>query len=191
LEHGLKLDINQLTRRGLIQRGATHGPHALQWTQTATGDCIASGRLTASVEAGESGWVRVEVGQLDQRITLTSQLRRLGGRQLYFKCPTTDRSCSVLWLPPGAKRFGSRHAWRKQVAYASQFESPADRSHRGKAKIKARLIADQDPAAWELPPKPKWMRWSTYLRLEERFDRYEEVLDNHLIGAFARFMYRS
>jgi hypothetical protein len=34
------------------------------------------------------------------------------------------------------------------------------------------------------------MRWSTYLRLEARFDRYEDVLDDHLIGAFARFMHR-
>jgi hypothetical protein len=30
------------------------------------------------------------------------------------------------------------------------------------------------------------MRWSTYSRLEERFDTYEEVLDDRLIGVIAR-----
>jgi hypothetical protein len=61
----------------------------------------------------------------------------------------------------------------------------------GKAKIKSRLIGDCDPELWELPPKPKGMRWSTYLRLEQRFDRYEEVLDDHLIGVIARLMGRT
>jgi hypothetical protein len=26
------------------------------------------------------------------------------------------------------------------------------------------------------------VRWSTYRRLEQRFDRYEGILDNHLTG---------
>jgi hypothetical protein len=43
-----------------------------------------------------------------------------------------------------------------------------DRAHRGKAKIKARLIADLDPDEWDLPPKPKWMRWRTYNRRAHR-----------------------
>jgi hypothetical protein len=97
----------------------------------------------------------------------------------------------VLWLPPGATRFCSRQTWRGQVAYASQFESPVDRAHRGKAKIKAQLIGTCDPAAWDLPPKPKWMRWSTYQRFVERFDQYEDSLDDHLIGVVARLMRHS
>jgi hypothetical protein len=32
-----------------------------------------------------------------------------------------------------------------------------------------RLIGDL-PDDWDLPPKPKWMRWRTYNRLVERFD---------------------
>jgi hypothetical protein len=46
-----------------------------------------------------------------------------------------------------------------------------------KGKIKSRLIADLDPEEWELPPKPKWMRWKTYNRHEEKFDHYEAILD--------------
>ena len=60
--------------------------------------------------------------------------------------------CSVLWMPPGATRFCSRQAWRKQVAYASRFESPADRAYRGQAKIKSRLIGNCDPPTQWLGP---------------------------------------
>jgi hypothetical protein len=48
--------------------------------------------------------------------------------------------------------------------------------------------ADSDPALWDMPPKPKWMRWSTCARLEQRYDRYDDVLDDHLIGVVARLM---
>jgi hypothetical protein len=30
------------------------------------------------------------------------------------------------------------------------------------------------------------MRWSTYSRLEQRFDIYEEILDDNLVGLVAR-----
>ena len=63
-----------------------------------------------------------------------------------------------------------REAWgTRRVAYASQFLDADNRAHRGKAKIKTKLIADLDPDEWELPPKPKWMRWRTYNRFEEKF----------------------
>jgi hypothetical protein len=116
--------------------------------------------------------------------------RRCSGRQWYFRCPVTQRHCSVLWMPPGATRFCSRQAWRKQVAYASQFESPADRAYRGQAKIKSRLIGNCDPDAWDLPPKPKWMRWRTYKQHEQRFENYEEVVEEHTLGQLARLLNR-
>ena len=42
-------------------------------------------------------------------------------------------------------------------------------------KIKARLFGDLNPDEWDLPPKPKRMRWATYKRLEARFDDQEHV----------------
>jgi hypothetical protein len=81
----------------------------------------------------------------------------------------------VLWKPLGAKKFCGRQAWGRKVAYRSQFQSVYDRGHAGKAKIKARLIGDLDPEDWELPPKPKWMRWRTYNRLAERFEGYDDM----------------
>jgi hypothetical protein len=60
--------------------------------------------------------------------------------------------------------------------------------HIGKAKIKARLIGDCDPDEWDLPPKPKSMRWSTYNRLVEKFDSYEEVLDRGIAELMAKLL---
>ena len=190
LEQGLKLDINTLARQGLVRPGAKCGPHGIRWTRSFTDDTIASGLITANMEGNYEGWLRVQIGSLDQWIELGAQPRRFGGRQWYFKCPKTHRNCSVLWRPPGATRFCSRQAWRRQVAYASQFASPVDRAHRGKAKIKSRLIGTCDPDEWDLPPKPKWMRWPTYNRCVEKFDTYEDLLDRHLWVAIARVISR-
>jgi len=93
-------------------------------------------------------------------------------------------------MPPGASRFASRQAW-KQVAYASQFGTPVDRAHRGKARIKARLIGTHDPDEWILPPKPKWMRWATYEALERRFDAYENFLHQSARARLERFLRRT
>jgi hypothetical protein len=66
----------------------------------------------------------------------------------------------------------------KQVAYATQFESPFDRAITARQKIKARLIGNLDPRQWKLPPKPKWMRWSTYERLAEKYNFQQGIIDH-------------
>ena len=83
----------------------------------------------------------------------------------------------MVWLPPGANRFCSRQAWGKQVAYSTQFESKFDRAISARPKVKSRLIADLDPRDWELPPKPKWMRWHTYERLAEKYQFQRDKID--------------
>jgi hypothetical protein len=193
LEQGLRLDINdinKLARLCFVRPGAKSGRNHIQWSQTYTGATIASGLITANFEGSDEGWVRIQIGNLDQRITLAVQPRHFGGSQWYFKCPHTHRHCSVLWRPPGARLFGSRQTWRRQVAYASQFATPLDRAHRGQAKIKSRLIGNRDPDEWDLPPKPKWMRWSKYNRYVQKFDSYEDILDRHTIEVAARLMSR-
>jgi hypothetical protein len=97
-----------------------------------------------------------------------------------------NRPVSVLWRPPGARYFRSRQAWGRQVAYHSQFSDPDNRAHLGQARIKARLIADRDPDEWDLPPKPKWMRWRTYKRHVERYDAYEDILDRGICALAAK-----
>jgi hypothetical protein len=135
----------------------------------------------------QEGWLRLE-GDFNERFTLVTRPRHFGGRQWYFMCPAMNRPVSVLWRPPGARQFWSRRAWGRQVAYASQFRDPDNRAHLGKARIKARLIADLDPDEWDLPPKPKWMRWSTYNRQVERYDAYEDILDRGTFALMAKLM---
>jgi hypothetical protein len=134
----------------------------------------------------QQGWFRIQVGRLDQRITLVSEKRHFGGRQWYFICPVKNRRAAVLWKPNGATRFCSRQAWGRQVAYQSQFNDLTNRAHAGKARIKSRLIADLDPDEWDLPPKPKWMRWETYKRYKAEYDHYEEILDYGCIALVAK-----
>jgi len=122
------------------------------------------------------GWLQLQ-GDFDERIVLIAYPRRFGGRQWYFMCPVLNRPVSVVWRPPGARRFRSRQAWGRQVAYHSQFSDWTNRAHLGQARIKARLIADLDPDEWDLPPKPKWMRSRTHNRHVERYDAYEDILD--------------
>ena len=63
-----------------------------------------------------------------------------------------------------------------------------DRAHRGKAKIKTRLIGDCNPDEWDLPPKPKWMRWRTYDSYVERFDKYQAILDEGVEELWAKLV---
>jgi hypothetical protein len=176
LQDGLKLDLNQLSRTGLIKLGSNIGPRGIRWSNSYWGE-IASGIISGDTSGQHEGWLRIQLGNLDQWMTLEPRPRPFGGRQWYFICPVKNRPASVLWKPPGAARFCSRQTWGRQVAYHSQFIGDTDRAHNGKARIKGRLIGNNDPDEWDFPPKPKWMRWTTYNRLEARFDRYEAALD--------------
>jgi hypothetical protein len=187
LESGLKLNLNSLARRGFIKPGAITGPVRIAWTDD-TGQQIASGYITADMSGEETGWLNIRLGQLDQCIYLVARPRHFGGRQWFFKCPHLHSLATVLWMPPGAHSFACRERWGRQVAYASQFMDPIARGHRGGAKIKSRLcsIGNFDPDEWDLPPKPKWMRWKTYNRMVERSERYEAMVEEGLLEAIMR-----
>jgi hypothetical protein len=189
LESGLKLDLNELRRQGLIRPGTKCGV-VIRRTDS-TGEEIARGLITSNMEGEYEGWLRIRLGSIDQTIILVPKPRHFGGYQWYFVCPVMNRYASVLWMPPGATRFCSRQAWGRRVAYASQFLDPDNRAHRGQAKIKARLISDLDPDEWDLPPKPKGMRWRTYNRYVQKFDAYEDILNQNIAELMARLLDKS
>jgi hypothetical protein len=184
LQDGLSRNLNRLARHGFIRPGAATGPVGIKWTNSYFNEEVPSGVITADMSGLHEGWFRIQIGQLDQRIILVSRPCHFGGRHWYFICPYIGRRAMVLWMPPGAHSFACRQRWGRQVGYASQFLGPDDRAHHGQAKIKSRLcrIGGFDPDEWDLPPKPKWMRWRTYNRAVEKFDRYESILDK---GTFA------
>jgi hypothetical protein len=185
LEDGLKLDLNDLARKGFIKPGANSGARGISWSNSHQGE-IARGVITADMTDADHAWLRLAMGGYVQQITLVSCPRHFGGRQWFFLCPATGHLATVLWKPPGASKFCSRQAWGRQVAYRSQFQGASDRAYLGKERIKSRLIGDLDPAEWDLPPKPKWMRWETYSRYVERFDEYERMLDQASISSVVK-----
>jgi hypothetical protein len=190
LESGLRLDLNCLARRRLIRPGAAGGPFGIHWSDSYSGNEIASGLITSDLTRPHVGYLHIQIGSFDQQIHMVARKRHFGGHQWFFSCPDTARRAMVLWMPPGARYFCCRQRWGRQVAYASQFMSPIDRAHRGEAKINSQLcaIGKFDPNEWDLPPKPKWMRWDTYNRVEEKFDRYEEMLAGAASRALARYL---
>ena len=177
-----------LMRQGVVQRGVEAGPFLMRWTNSYTGELTANAFLTADMRWEHEGTLQIRMADIEQEVILTPRRRRFGGHQWYFMCPHEDRCCSVLWRPPGAREFRCRQGWGRRVAYNSQFLDPTNRAHRGKAKIKARLIGDCNPDEWELPPKPKWMRWSTYNRYVDRFHKYEEILDEGVEELWAKLV---
>jgi hypothetical protein len=188
LEDGLKLNLNNLLRDGFWPRGGEPLTFSTQWTSNHRG-VIGSARSTIQREEENRGSLRiVVVGKPEQRLELVTQPRYFGGQQWYFKCPVTDRTCSVVWLPPGADRFCSRQAWEKQVAYSTQCESPFDRAITAREKVKSCLIGDLNPREWELPPKPKWMRWHTYERLAEKY-RFQQGIIDQCMGDYLGLSY--
>jgi hypothetical protein len=192
LQDGLHLSLSALAREGIIRFGSGYTSVRIGWLNNYTGEEIASAWIATEMSDVGQGWLRVQLGQLDQWITLMSLPRHFGGRQWYFLCPFMNRRASVLWKPPGANEFSCRQRWGRQVAYASQFRDRISRAHDGKAKINYRLcrIGGFDPDEWDIPPKPKWMRWHTYNQAVEKFDRYEALLNQGLLRTAARLMGR-
>jgi len=181
LQEGLSLKINRLIRQGFLIPGRASGPFWISWTYSYSAEKIATGIISGNLAGPNWGEVQIKLGTLDQTIPLLSQPRYFGGRQWYFRCPKTGRASSTLWLPNGASRFASRHAWARQVAYSSQFQTRHDRALTRAQGIRARLGGPDWAGLDELdPPKPRGMRWATYNRLIAESRRLESVADERL-----------
>jgi hypothetical protein len=176
LEDGLRLDLNKLVREGFWPRGSETLTVGTQWTSNHRG-VIAGALITIQKEQDRGSLRIVLIGKLEQRLDLIAEPRHFGGQQWYLVYPATGKKCSVAWLPLGASRFCSRQAWGKQVAYSTQFESKFDRAITAREKVKSRLIGDLDPREWELPPKPKWIRWRTYQHMAEKYRCQQGILN--------------
>ena len=47
---------------------------------------------------------------------------------------------------------------------------------------------NRDPDDWDMPPKARWMRWGTYDRHVQRFNEYEDVVEENAFGQLARLL---
>jgi hypothetical protein len=102
LQDGLKLDLNRLARNGFILRGARSGPIGIRWYSTYWDKEIASGLITANMSGTQEGWLRLQLGDIDDWFGLIARPRHFGGRQWYFMCLLPGRSGSrqALGEPP-------------------------------------------------------------------------------------------
>jgi hypothetical protein len=182
LESGPKLDLAKLIPSG----DGKPGSHIQCVLTYCSGETIKA--ILKLFKHG--GLLELSFHGQQQVFSLVSEPRHFGGLQWYAICPKTGRRVRVLYRPLGASYFASRHAWGRRAAYASQFLDPIGRAWRTKAKVKEALLGDEDPDEWDLPPKPKGMRWTTYDRWVAKYDAAEEMLDAQLVMAAARLMKR-
>lgn len=182
LESGPKLDLAKLIPSGAGKPGS-HVQCVLTYGSGET--------ITATLKLYDyRGLLDLSYQGHQQSFSLVSHPRHFGGLQWYVICSKTGRWARVLYRPLGATSFASRHACSRRAAYASQFLDPVGRAWRTKAKVKAALLGDDDPDEWDLPPKPKGMRWATYERWVSQYDAAEDMLNTQLVMTAARLMKR-
>jgi hypothetical protein len=80
LEDGLKLDLNKLIRQNLLRPGAAWGS-TINWKYRYSDEQFASGYMSADMTDPWGGWFRIQLGALDQRISLEGASRNFGGHQ--------------------------------------------------------------------------------------------------------------
>ncbi len=189
LQDGLSLNLNRLMRRRFLAPGFVSGPFRIVWTYTYTGEEFAQGLISADLSQATFGWLRIQIGKLDQKIQLVRLSRHFGGGQWYFICPFKNRRCSVVWYPNGARAFGSRQTWGRQVAYSTQFQPRHDRALAKAQAIRVRLGGPKWAGIDELdPPKPKGMRWRTYEQLITRSRQLEAIADARLFSIMNQWL---
>lgn len=108
------------------------------------------------------------------RVRLTWTEPTYGGRRWWFVCPRTGYRTPKLFLPNGGWHFWSRQAYG--LGYEYQREGRFSLLQRRAAMLNKQLGGGWD--VWDLPPsKPKWMRWRTYNRKYQHWERVAEEAD--------------
>src|SRR5262249_21797030 len=111
---------------------------------------------------------------------------RLGGQRQWFRCLKCYRRCRKIY---GGRYFRCRLCYR--LRYASQSEDKAQRAMRRADKVAKRLHdmwGGMTVEEYEFPPKPPRMRWATYQRLEEQYDRLQDRWGVAIMARFGRFL---
>ena len=165
VEHCRSLDINRLHRMGCLTPGWSG---LWQWTQD--GERVASIGLSAS-----AGHLRLSYHvqghgtdghNVDETVPILRVACPFGGTRPYFLCPGVVNGvpCArrVAKLFAAGRWFLCRRCYR--LAYASQRETPLDRTLRRANKIRQRLGGEAGLAA-RFPDRPKGMWRRTYDRL--------------------------
>jgi hypothetical protein len=165
-EHTLKVDMRIWRKLGYLVNGKSF---AWQWSR---GDEVTANiGVLVSVGSIRLGYT-VQGQDASQIIRTTTTLCRYGGTRTWFECPVCCARAAVLFMRAG--RFACRQC--QKVSYSSQSGSAHDRANTRYHQLAAIIEAG----------KPKWQRWATFERLEDRFERVNEQVNRSLMKLIQR-----
>lgn len=199
IEEGLKLDLRRLRQQGLFTPNGNMIQTNLRWTNTYTGEELASCSLRYCAGASSS-WLNLkyshtpygsdEPRRVDDLFRLERFPQPFGGYRWYIICPNTGDRCQCLYKPAGATHFRSRRAFRVRLQYHSQKQDWNSRLLETSRRTASRILRAGPPEwrkkyqDWEFPPKPPRMRWTTYNREYTKWEESERM-SNALLERWA------
>ncbi|MGV8991280.1 MAG: hypothetical protein ACOH1Q_07740 [Thiobacillus sp.] len=101
----------------------------------------------------------------DETLDVAYTACRYGGRRAWFICGKLGCGRRVAVLYNAVKGFSCRHC--QHLGYLCQREQPYDRLLRRARRVRDKVGGVVNLIA-PLPPKPKWMHWTTYEGVLER-----------------------
>ena len=161
-----KVDIRVWRKRGLLWVGGTNS-----WSWSRGGESAGSIRFTVNADNIRLTY-SVNGQDASQTIRTTTTPCRYGGARTWFECPRCRGRAAVLFMRAG--RFACRLCHK--VSYSSQSRSAHDRANTRYHQLHALIEAG----------KPKWQRWATFERLEDRFERVNEQVNYSLMRLIQR-----
>jgi hypothetical protein len=175
--NAFRLDVGSVNRDGALEPGCVSGSH-----------CSTKGMSSGYVDT------RAEEGALvltyksrnragvwsdhEERVRLSWEACRFGGRRPFFHCPECDQRILILY---GRERFLCRTC--HGLFYPSQHERGPDRAIRRANRIRTRLGAQ--PGLTELV-RPKGMHRRTYERLARGVSAADGFLFDHILRLLER-----
>lgn len=160
-EQLMRVDIREWHRRGLLWVGGRN-----TWSWTRGGERV--GSITFSVSEQAINLIYSLDGRdASQTITRASTPCHYGGSRPWFRCPVCRSRTALLYMRAG--RFACRKCQR--VSYSTQSGTSHDRV----CNLYHRLAAKLEDG------KPKWQRWATFNKLEDRFKRVGEAFDASIL----------
>jgi hypothetical protein len=138
----------------------------------------------------------------NKRYRVTTTPVHLGGCRMWWQCPTCGRRCAIIYSDNIGELYRCRQCLR--LTYPSQ-QTPHGTwwpYYDGAAKIARKLDPTFNPdgvdwmllreASW-FPDKPRFMHWSKYERMQQRFrtlrDKGNDLNYADLMGAAKRMGY--
>jgi len=191
VEDGLRLDLADLMRKGVVRLGQANSG-SLAWTYVGTGEKRASIGYETKCFDYSSASVRLTYNvngtSMDYRIWLERTPCNFGGFRWWWLCPRSGQRVRVLCLPPGETMFVARAVYR--LPYESQRRSPIDGTHDRLRRLYRKLGGTYRYFEDPIPARPKGMHHRTYARLAGAIEHAERSHDQIWLAGSLRLLGR-